>query len=81
MEFVSSYKPHNALFGIANVETSDGNCRLTIGYYLGESALTLILPQSCQTCQRILVCTREFGEQIIQKYNERHKGAEIYFLM
>lgn len=80
MEFAGS-KFQSALFGIANVEKSNGSCKLTIGYYLGESALTLILPRSCQSCHKILVCTKEFGEQIIRKYNEKHKGSEVYFLL
>ncbi len=79
MEFISSYKPEDAVFGIAEVESS-GRCNLIIGYFLGQSALSLILPKSCHTCKRAFVCTREFGEQIIHKYNEAHRGAEIFFV-
>jgi hypothetical protein len=79
LEYLSSYRPEDAVFGIADVESSN-SCRLTIGYFLGESALSLILPQCCQGCERALNCTREFGDQIIQKYNQRHRGQEIFFV-
>ncbi|NLF88967.1 hypothetical protein GX563_09120 [Candidatus Bathyarchaeota archaeon] len=79
MEYISRYKPEDAVFGIANVE-SQTRCRLTVGYFIGDSALSLILPLCCQNCQHTPVCTREFGEQIVQKYNQRHRGAEIFFL-
>jgi hypothetical protein len=78
LEFVSNYRPQDGVFGIANVESE--NCKLTIGYYLSEGALTLLLPQSCYSCHKATVCSREFGAQIIQKYNQRHKGQETYFL-
>jgi hypothetical protein len=78
LEFISSLKPQNTAFGIANVQSR--RCSLTIGYYLGETSLTLLLPESCNSCRKAPICSREFGIQIIQKYNQRHKGAEIHFL-
>jgi hypothetical protein len=78
LEFMSTYKPQNAIFGIANVQF--GRCKRRIGYFLDESSLTLILPQSCCSCRKEPICTRAFGSQIIYKYNQKHKGEEIYFL-
>jgi len=77
LEFISSYKPQDIVFGIANVKSH--GCIHTIGYYLGEDTLTLILPQSCYFCRNSHICTRQFGIQVIRKYNQKHKDAAIYF--
>jgi hypothetical protein len=77
MDFISTYKPQDTIFGIANVESQ--SCSQTIAYYLGERMLTLLVPEACMSCRKASNCTKEFGEQIVYKYNQRHKGAEIYF--
>jgi hypothetical protein len=79
LEYISRYKPDDAVFGIAEVE-SQNRCRLTIGYFIGDNTLSLILPLCCRNCPHTPVCTREFGEQIIHKYNQRHRGQEIFFV-
>lgn len=77
MEFTSTL-PKGAKFGIANVKSK--NCSRTIGYYLGESELTLLLPETCLECSKSRSCGEEFGRQVAYKYNQNNKGEELNFM-
>jgi hypothetical protein len=80
MEFMTRFKPQDAVFGIANVQSRFGNCDLTVGYFLSDTAMTVLAPPSCQTCGRIQACVRAFANQILRKYNEKNGGSKVYFL-
>lgn len=81
MEYISRFKQQDAIFGIANVQSPSRGCRITVGYFLGDYAVTLIAPKSCHYCGRINVCGKAFAEEIITKYNERHGDSKAYFLL
>ena len=74
MEFTSTI-PQGAIFGIANVKSK--NCSRTIGYFLGESELTLLLPEACLECPKARSCSQEFGRQAVCKYNQNNTDEEI----
>jgi hypothetical protein len=76
LEFENSYE--SEVFGVANVQS--GSCNLTIGYFLSDTKLTVLLPESCYFCQKTNICSREFGEQIIRKLNDKDKGKVTYLL-
>ncbi|MGD6809825.1 MAG: hypothetical protein ACQCN3_09020 [Candidatus Bathyarchaeia archaeon] len=73
-----NFKTDDSVFGISNVQS--GICKLTIGYFLSDTQLTVLLPESCYFCQKSSNCSREFGEQIIRKLNEKDKGKVTYLL-
>jgi hypothetical protein len=78
LEFDNSYVTYDSVFGIANVQS--GVCKLTIEYFLSDTQLTVLLPESCYFCQKSNNCSREFGEQIIRKLNAKDKGKVTYLL-
>jgi len=73
------YNSLDVVFGIANVQSD--SCKLTVGYFLSDTKLTILLPESCYFCTKSSVCSRKFGVQIIRKVNEKNKGKISYFLM
>jgi hypothetical protein len=75
LEFTSTI-PKGAVFGIANVKSK--NCSCAIGYFLGESELTLLLPETCLECPKASSCSKEFGRQAVNKYNQKNKFEEIH---
>jgi len=75
LEFINSYNSQNATFGIANVQSLW--CSHTIGYLLGESRLTLLLPKTCYACPNVSDCSKDFGLQIITKFNQKHRETQI----
>ena len=75
MKFISSLQPPHALFGIANVES--GRCSYTIGYFLGPNILVLLMPRTCASCPNARRCSRTFGAQIVDKYNQRHTETQL----
>lgn len=81
LQYISRFKPQDAIFGIANVESHSGNCKITVGYFLNDNAVTIIAPKSCNYCTRTKACTKAFAKQIIMKYNDRHGDSKIYFLL
>jgi hypothetical protein len=63
-------------FGIANVHPNRAvkKCRirnLRIEYFLTDSAIVLVEPDSCNTCEVQCVCAEEFAEQIMRKQSSR----------
>ena len=79
LEFDSDkFEDEDGFFGIANVRS--GMCNLSIGYFLSDTKLTVLLPEYCYSCQKSDDCSREFGEQIIRKINEKDKGKVTYLL-
>jgi hypothetical protein len=78
LEFEEKYFEKDSVFGIANVHS--GMCDLSVGYFLSETSLTVLLPEFCYYCQKSDICSRMFGEQIIQKLNEKDKGKITYLL-
>jgi hypothetical protein len=78
LEFDSSFKSEDVVFGISNGQSE--TCNLTVGYFLSDTALTILLPESCYSCQKSDDCSREFGKQIIRKLNEKDKGKVTYLL-
>jgi hypothetical protein len=80
MEFIARFKPQDAVFGVANVQSRFRNCSLTVGYFLSDTTMTILAPASCQTCDRIQSCIKAFANQILRKYNEKNGGSKVYFL-
>jgi hypothetical protein len=80
LEFDNSYKTEDAdtVFGVANVQS--GHCSLAVGYFLSDTKLTVLLPETCYYCKKATLCSREFGSQIIRKLNKNSKGNITYFL-
>ncbi len=79
MEFDdNTFEDEDGVFGIANVHSD--LCNLSIGYFLSESKLTVLLPEDCYSCKKSDACSREFGEQIIQKLNSKDNGKVTYLL-
>jgi hypothetical protein len=78
LEFDENYVEKDSVFGIANVHS--GMCDLSVGYFLSENSLTVLLPEFCYFCQKSDICSRMFGEQIIKKLNEKDKGKVTYLL-
>lgn len=73
----------DARYGIANVQPSRAvkKCRirsLTVEYCLSKIAVFLAVPKGCVNCEKQDVCTDDFAEQIIQKYNEQHKDSDEF---
>jgi hypothetical protein len=81
LEFISRFKPQNALFGIANVQSTSRGCKITVGYFLNDNSVTIVAPKTCHYCPKTSHCTRAFAEQILTKYNEKHGNSEVYFLL
>jgi hypothetical protein len=72
------FEDKDSVFGIANVHS--GMCDLSVGYFLSENSLTVLLPEFCYYCQKSDICSRLFGEQIIKKLNDKDKGKVSYLL-
>ena len=82
MEFISHLKPpQDALFGIANVHSLHNTCNITVGYYLNDTAITILAPGNCRDCKKMHACTRVFATQILRKYNQTHGYSKVYFLL
>jgi hypothetical protein len=79
LEFYNKYDLNDDVFGIANVKSD--TCKLTVGYFLSDTKITILLPESCYYCQKSGICCKKFGNQIIQKLNQKDKGKVTYFLM
>jgi len=72
LEIDSNYRTDNSVFGISNIKLDV--CKLTIGYLLSSTQLTVLLPESCHFCQKSAVCSRKFSQQVIHKLNKKYKG-------
>jgi len=76
----------DAKYGITTVQPNRAikKCKirnLRIEYFLTKIAVFLVTPKACGNCERQDECTDDFIEQIIQKYNERHKDSDDYFFL
>ncbi len=83
MEFIRDISGESARFGIATVQPNRAirKCKirnLRVEYFLSDSAVVLITPKSCGNCQETDECTDDFILQIIEKYNDNHKGLDLY---
>ena len=73
----------DARYGIANVKPNRAlkKCRirnLRVEYGFSQAAVFLAVPKACVNCERQVVCTDDFAEQIIQKYNEQRKDSDRF---
>jgi hypothetical protein len=86
VEFTKGLINEHARFGIATVQPNRAikKCKirkLRVEYFLDEIAVLLVAPKSCVSCDRREECTDDFMFQIIEKYNERNKHADAYYLL
>jgi hypothetical protein len=73
----------DARYGIATVQPSRAvkKCRirnLRVEYGLSKIAVFLAVPKACVNCEKQNVCSDDFAEQIIQKYNDHHKDSDEF---
>jgi hypothetical protein len=74
VESIRDLLGEDSRFGIANVHPNRAvkKCRirnLRIEYYMTDSAIVLIEPDVCSTCEVQSFCADEFAQQIILKQN------------
>ncbi len=86
MEFTKGLIDEHARFGIATVEPNRAikKCKtrkLRVEYFLCEIAVLLVEPKSCVFCDRRDECSEDFIFQIIEKYNDRNKHSDAYYLL
>ena len=76
----------DAKYGITTVQPNRATrkCRirnLRIEYFLTKIAVILAAPKVCGKCERVDLCTNDFVEQIVHKYNERHRDSDGYYFL
>jgi hypothetical protein len=50
-------------------------------YFLTTNAVIIAAPKVCGKCDRLEECTNDFVEQIVQKYNQRHKDSDGHYFL
>ena len=88
MEDIKGISGEDTRYGIATVQPNRAlkKCRirnLRTEYFLSEASVFLVFPKCCAACDRIDECSDDFVLQIIEKYNDNHKGmdANYYFIV
>jgi hypothetical protein len=76
----------DAKYGITTVQPNRATrkCRirnLRMEYFLTKIAVILAAPKVCGNCERVNECTSDLVEQIIIKYNQRHKDTGDYYFL
>ena len=74
----------DAKYGITTVQPNRATrkCRirnLRIEYFLTKIAVILAAPKVCGKCEKVDECTSDFVEQIVEKYNQRHKESDGHY--
>jgi len=76
----------DAKYGITTVQPNRAirKCRirnLRMEYFLTTNAVIIAAPKVCGKCDRLEECTNDFVEQIVQKYNQRHKDSDGHYFL